>query len=119
MTKKRLENTERRTGGELDMWIVYDSVDGLVGIFDNYEEAIREYAGCVNTQKDLVSDEGWFTLDENVILAKVVRHLYGYETNEKAVTYDENGEEIETEDNLWDWKEDVYQGFKQAERVRE
>ena len=89
------------------MWIVYDNEEGLLGIYDKYEEALSDYEKCKESQKDYVQGEGEFTTDERVILARVERQFYGYETNEKAVSYDENGDEYETEDNVWDWKEDI------------
>jgi hypothetical protein len=90
------------------MWIVYDNEDGLIGIYEKHEEALQEYEKCKELQKNFVRGEGEFSTDETVILAKVERHLYGYETDKKAVDYDENGDEFETGDNFWDWKEDIY-----------
>ena len=90
------------------MWIVYDNEEGLLGVYDNYDEALSDYEECKKSQMDYVQREGEFTTEERVILAEVKRHFYGYETDKKAVDIDENGEEIETEDNLWDWKEDIY-----------
>lgn len=90
------------------MWIVYDNEEGLLGIYDNYDEALNDYEKCKASQKDYVQGEGEFTTDETVILAKVEKHFYGYETDKKFLDYDENGEEFETDDNLWDWKEDRY-----------
>lgn len=90
------------------MWIVYDNEEGLVGVYDNHDEALKEYTKCKNAQMDWVHEEGGFSTDETVILAKVEKHFYGYETDKKAIDYDENGEEFETDDNCWDWKEDTY-----------
>lgn len=91
------------------MWIVYDNEEGLLGVYDNYDEALSDYEKCKESQKDYVQSEGEFTTDEEVILAEVKRHFYGYETDKKAVDFDKkNGEEFETNDNLWDWKEDIY-----------
>ncbi|OAK70077.1 hypothetical protein [Lederbergia galactosidilytica] len=90
------------------MWMVYDFEDGLVGIFEDKIKAVKEYKAYVESAKEYVDREGQFSLDERVILAKVERQIYGYETDEKATGYDENGEEFETGDNLWDWKEEIY-----------
>lgn len=90
------------------MWMVWDWEDGLVGLFEDRIKAEEEYEAYVNSAKDYVEREGQFNLDERVILAKVKRQIFGYETNEKATSYDENGEEFEIDDNLWDWKEEIY-----------
>ena len=87
--------------------MVYDNEDGLIGIFDSYEKALHEYNLCKEVQKEYVQRNNEFTTDEIIVIAKVERQFYGYETNEKVVDYDENGEEFETVDNSWDWKEDT------------
>ena len=90
------------------MWIVYDNEEGLLGIYDKYEEALSDYEKCKDSQIDYVRGEGEFTAEERVILAEVKKHFYGYETDKKVIGCDENGEEFETADNYWDWKEDIY-----------
>ncbi len=90
------------------MWIVYDYEDGLVGIFEDNVKAQEEYEACVNNAKEYVERDGQFNLDERIILAKVERQTYGHETDEKVIEYDDNGEEMETDENYWGWKEDIY-----------
>lgn len=90
------------------MWMVYDNEDGLVGIYDTYEEALMDYEKYKEIQKDYVQNETEFTSDEQVILAKIKKQLYSYETDNKATDYDDDGNEIESDENMWDWKETSY-----------
>lgn len=85
--------------------MVYDSEDGLVGIYDDYNEALIDYEKYKQIQKEYVQNAAEFTCDERVILAEIKKYLYPYETNNKAIGYDKDGNEIELDENIWDWKE--------------
>ncbi len=90
------------------MWIVYDSDRQETEVVDNYEKALAIYKEYIDDNYEYVAGEGEFTLNESVYIAKVEKHYYPYETDEKRVATDENGEEYETDELLWDWKEDEY-----------
>lgn len=81
-------------------WIVVDSEDGLMGVFDNHEEALREYEKCKEFQEGIVADSEVFEGNERVVLAKIERDFYGVDSGEKA----DDSDDV----NVWVWKEDVH-----------
>lgn len=90
------------------MWMVYDNENGLVGVFDEYDEALSKYEKCKATCEDWVHEDGEFSTDETVILAKVEKYLYSYDTGDPVKEENENGEEVNTGDTYWDFKEIAY-----------
>lgn len=87
------------------MWMVWTDEDGLCGIFDTKEEAEKEYEVQKKAYKNAF--DGEFYGNEHVVLAEVKKNFYSYDTKNPAIDYDEDGEEFETGDTYWDWKEDV------------
>lgn len=80
------------------MWIVYDWSDGLVGIFNDYEKAEKEYQEYKKHNKEQV--DGEFNGDEEVIIAKIDKRFYVYDTKRPVPTSPEN--------TYWEWKEDKF-----------
>jgi hypothetical protein len=85
------------------MWLVYDWSDGLVGIFEHYSMAKKEYEAYVELNKRELDDE--FYGDELVVLARVERQLFSYDTKKAVIKFDENGQEYKGDSTYWDWKE--------------
>ena len=90
------------------MWLVYDNENGLVGIFDKKEEAEKEYQHSKKLMKDYVDIDGEFVRGERLVLAKVEKQMYSYDTKEPVIEEDEEGNEYETKDTYWNWKEESY-----------
>lgn len=80
------------------MWIVYDWSDGLVGIFNDYEKAEKEYQEYKKHNKEQV--DGEFEGDEEVILARIDKRFYVYDTKIPVPSSAEN--------TYWEWKEDKF-----------
>ncbi|AMQ66640.1 hypothetical protein BH753_gp158 [Bacillus phage Shbh1] len=90
-------------------WIVWDNVDGLVVKTDDYQEALTEYNKCVKWAREVVDCNDGFEKNENIVLAKVEKHFFSYDTGNPVIDYDENGEEFEVLDSTyWSWKEISY-----------
>jgi hypothetical protein len=87
------------------MWIVYDWSDGLIGIFDNYEEAEKQYQGY--KEHNQTYTDGEFDGEEEVILAKIDKRFFARDTGKPVMKEDEEGNEVPTKDTWWEWKEDV------------
>lgn len=77
------------------MWLVYDSEEGVVVITDSYEEALTVYESYKEELRNFVDNEGEFTGEERVSLARIERDFYSYETQTKIP---EGG-------YYWDWIE--------------
>lgn len=90
------------------MWMVYDNEEGLVGVFSEYENALAHYEKCKATAEDWVRGEGEFSSEETIILAKVEKHLYSFDTKSPVMEEDEEGSEHPTKDTYWSWKEENY-----------
>lgn len=90
------------------MWIVYTHDEGLDGIYDSYEEALRSYESHKEAIKDYVQSDGEFSTDELVVLAKVEKHLYSADTFNPVTKEDADGNEVATGDTYWEFKEDDY-----------
>jgi len=90
------------------IWIVYDSDRQEIEVVNDYEKALEIYKEFKDDNYEYVAGEGCFTLNESVYIAKVKKHFHPYETDETRVATDENGTEYETDELLWDWKEDKY-----------
>lgn len=80
------------------MWIVYDWSEGLIGIFETYKEAEKEYQAYKQHNKDQI--DGEFYGEEEVILAKINKRLYAYDTKKHIP--------LSVEHTYWDWKEDEF-----------
>lgn len=89
------------------MWLVHTHDEGLIGVFDSYEEALNEYKEQKESVRDYVRGENEFTSDELVILAKVERRFYSYDTKEPVMEEDDNGNEYPSKDTYWDFEEDT------------
>ncbi len=100
-TLKELE-AEKHNGS----WIVYDWSDGLVCIVDSYEKAEKEYQ--TYKKHNQTYSDGEFDGDEEVIIAKIDKRFYARDTNEPVMKEDENGKEVPSSDNYWEWKEDKF-----------
>lgn len=59
-----------------EQWIVYDNEEGLVLLINDYEEALAKYEKCKKDCKDNVSNNGEFSSNETVVLAKVDKFFY-------------------------------------------
>jgi hypothetical protein len=92
----------------MNMWIVYDWSEGLCGIFETKEEAEKEYEALKESNRTQCDE---FYGEEEVILAKVEKRFYGYDTKKPVWVEDEHGNEIESADTYWGWKEDVHTQF--------
>lgn len=90
------------------MWIVWDDQDGMMGIFDKYEESLAEYESCKANVRDCVQDDNEFSGDERVVLAKIEKQLYSYDTKNPVMVEGNDGKELPTADTYWDLKEDTY-----------
>jgi hypothetical protein len=86
------------------MWLVWSNDDGIIITTENKEEAIEEYEKAKQYYKD--SFDGEFYGDEHVILAKIEKQFYSYDTKEPVTEEDDEGNEIETGDTYWDWREE-------------
>ena len=80
------------------MWIVYDWSDGLIGIFNDYEKAEKEYEEYKKHNKEQV--DGEFDGGEEVILAKIDKRFYVYDTKKPVPS--------STGNTFWKWKEDKF-----------
>lgn len=80
------------------MWLVYDSEEKLVLVTNSYSEALAEYELLKNSWKDFIDENNEFNGDERVILARIEKDFYPYETDE----------ETPEGDNYWDWEESIY-----------
>lgn len=89
------------------MWMVHTYDEGLIGIFDTYEEALKEYKIQKEAVEDYVRGENEFSSDECVVLAKVEKHFYSYDTKKPVMIEDDEGNEQPTKDTYWDFKEDT------------
>lgn len=90
------------------MWIVYNNIDGVYRLFDNRKDAEKEYQEVKEQMKDYVDIDGMFSRKERLVLAKVQKQTYSYDTKEPVMEEDEEGNEIETKDTYWGWKEENY-----------
>lgn len=55
------------------LWMVHDIEDGLVGIYDNFDTAVKKYEEYKVYQDSCVADRGEFEGSERVILAEIKR----------------------------------------------
>jgi hypothetical protein len=90
------------------MWVVYDSMEGLVCVTDDYNKALEEYEHYKESYKDYVRDNGEYSGDEQVILAEVKKNFFSYDTKEPVIEYDDDGNEVDTGDTYWNWKEQEF-----------
>lgn len=88
------------------MWMVWSNENGMIVTTDCKEEALKAYADEMQWYKDNL--DGGFNTDEHVILSKIEKQLYSFDTKNPVLEEDDDGNEIETSDTYWDWKEDVF-----------
>lgn len=82
------------------MWIVVTNEEGLIGVYENYSEAFKEYEEQREALDEYCLSWGEYDGEERVVLAKVERQYYSYDTKEP--TKEDN------ETTYWDIKEDIY-----------
>ncbi|MCM3045190.1 hypothetical protein [Bacillus altitudinis] len=73
-----------------DLWMVYDHEEGLVGLFDDIEEALKVYEHKKNSFKKYIDETFYvFEGDERIVLSKVIKQCYSYEDADKVtgITY--------------------------------
>lgn len=90
------------------MWMVWDDENGLIGIFEKYEKALTEYEKCKEFCKDYLYQNGEFSGDERVVLAKLEKQFHSFDTGKPTMKEDDKGNEKPTGDTYWDWKEIKY-----------
>lgn len=90
------------------MWMVFAYDEGLIGIFDTYEDALKEYKIQKESVEDYVRGENEILSDECVVLAKIEKHFYSFDTNQPVMVEDDEGNEQYTNDTYWDFKEDTF-----------
>lgn len=99
------------------MWMVYDNEEGLVCVIDNYAEALKKYERCKRVQEDYVRRENEFSCNERVILAKIEKDFYSYDTKKPVIVENEEGNKYPTKDTYWDFKEENYTDYKQMVKL--
>ena len=75
------------------LWIVHDSVEGLVCVHDDYGIALKEYEKCKAEQEFAVADGEGYEGDQRVILAEVKRDYRVVDTGNPVIQVDNNGNE--------------------------
>ena len=78
------------------MWIVCSNEDGIYLVTDDYEEALEAYEKLKGEAEQYVNSNGYFECDEDVILAKIDKRFFAYETENKVE---------DKYENYWDFKE--------------
>lgn len=77
------------------LWMVYDSEEGLIGIYEDLDVATKEYEKCKVDQEFTVADGVGFEGHERVILAEIKRDYRVVDTGEPIVEMNDDGEEHE------------------------
>lgn len=62
------------------MWLVLDDEEGLIGIYNDKKEAEEVYQEYVSDVLNYVQDEGEFTGCERVILARLTKQSFVFDT---------------------------------------
>ncbi|OIN67443.1 hypothetical protein BLD48_06020 [Exiguobacterium sp. KRL4] len=81
---------------EKKLWMVYDSEEGLIGIYEDLDVATKEYENRKVDQEFTVADGVGFEGDERVVLAAIKRDYRVIDTEEPVVEEDELGNEYES-----------------------
>lgn len=84
------------------MWVVYDWLYGVVGMFEKEEEALKEYEKYKADNQAHFSRE--FEGEEELFVAKISKRLYAYDTGKEIIDDDGNI----TSGTYREWKEDAY-----------
>ncbi|PCK15524.1 hypothetical protein CEY02_20645 [Bacillus pumilus] len=92
-----------------ELWMVYEHELGLIGVYDNEDEANLAYERTKdNLNEDTQINENEIYGDERVILAKVKKDYHSFDTEELEMKENDNGIEEKSDATLWDFKEDTY-----------
>ncbi|MEF2965060.1 hypothetical protein V3851_04385 [Paenibacillus sp. M1] len=81
-------------------WVVFSHEEGLIGIFDNYDEALKEYKDSKDAYENYVYENGEHDPNEDIILAAINKRFYSYDTK--------NPTEDSATTTYWDFKEDCF-----------
>ena len=84
------------------MWVVYDWSEGVVGLYDTEEKAMKEYEEYKANNEAFFDEE--FDGEEELFVAKINHRFHAVDTGEEVLDEDGN----KTGDTYWGWKEDVY-----------
>lgn len=94
-----------------ELWMVFEHELGLIGVYDDEDEANLAYERTKdNLNEDTQINGNEIYGDERVILAKVKKNYYSFNTEEFEMK--ENDNENESNATLWDFKEDIYKYHK-------
>ncbi|WP_338335486.1 hypothetical protein [Bacillus altitudinis] len=92
------------------LWMVYEHELGLIGVFDDVDEANLAYERTKdNLNEDTQINGNEIYGDERVILAKVKKDYRSFATKEFDMKEFDNGNEEKPSVALWDFKEDKYE----------
>ncbi|UED78093.1 hypothetical protein [Brevibacillus sp. DP1.3A] len=106
--ERLLRALEPEVFGKTEHWIVWDNEDGLIGTYESYDDALKDYENAKSAVERYVREEGEFSTDEEVIIAKIQKHFYSHDTEKAVMKYDEDDNEVPTGDTYWDFTEDDY-----------
>ncbi|WP_339239749.1 hypothetical protein NST06_10525 [Bacillus sp. FSL P4-0322] len=91
-----------------ELWMVFEHELGLIGVYDDEDEANLVYERTKdNLNEDTQINGNEIYGDERVILAKVKKNYYSFNTEEFEMK--ENDNENESNATLWDFKEEIYE----------
>lgn len=90
------------------MWIVYSNDQGMEGIYADYCDALDAYEKSKSDLERYVREDGEFSTDELVVIAKIEKQFYSFDTFKPVMQEKDDGSEQETGDSYWDFKEDDY-----------
>lgn len=89
------------------MWIVWDWSEGLVGVYEKHYEAFNVYEELKALNKEIAQSECDLNGEERLILAKVEKQFYSFDTKKKMPVYFE-GKEVYSPYTYWDFKEESF-----------
>ncbi|MBU8607835.1 hypothetical protein [Bacillus pumilus] len=91
-----------------ELWMVYEHELGLIGVYEDEDEANAVYERTKDNLNEDVQINGSIVYgDERVILAKVKKNYHSFNTEEFEMKDNDNGIEEKTGATLWDFKEDI------------
>lgn len=94
----------------VELWMVSDYQEGVVGIYEKEQEAVKVYEKTKKLLRQYFHDtNNEFDGDERIILSKIVKQLYSHDTGEPVTKEDQEGNEVETGKTYWDFKEETYE----------
>ncbi|MFA4132551.1 MULTISPECIES: hypothetical protein [unclassified Brevibacillus] len=100
------------------MCIVYSNDEGLDGIYTDYEEALKAYEGAKSDLERYVRENGEFSTDELVVIARIDKQFFSIDTFKPVMKEDEQGNEVDTGDTYWNFKELDYTTKEKTHRDR-